>query len=144
MELVTITSINGHEVKGKDETGTELLIRKFDRIPDLKVGDLVQGHLLNEDSTRDDFYLEAVQRVHKVLVNYMVTGTSDMLVKEPDLEHVEVAISDDISDAALLRGIDNDQQGIDGDQIIISSIESIPDAAGDHKIYFEAGHILNS
>ncbi|RRJ54930.1 hypothetical protein EHV15_35760 [Paenibacillus oralis] len=144
MELVTITDICKHEVKGKDENGTELPVSKFDRIPDLKVGDLVQGHLLNNDTDLGDFYLEAVQRVYKVRVEYMITGTIDMLVKEPDLENVEKAIADEISDATLLRGIDNDGCGIDGDQIIIRTIESIPDDEGNNKIHFDAGHILNS
>ncbi|MGV2887570.1 hypothetical protein [Paenibacillus taichungensis] len=62
MEQVTITSINGHEVKGKDEDGIEILVKKFDRISDLKVGDLVEGFLLKDDTNPDDFYLEAVRR----------------------------------------------------------------------------------
>jgi archaellum biogenesis ATPase FlaH len=74
----------------------------------------------------------------------MITGTIDLLAPQPDLEHVEQVIADEVSDRQLLQGIHNHGQGIDGDQIIINSIESWPDEDGNVVTYFDAGHILNS
>jgi len=136
MELVTIISIDEHEVRGKNEFGTEFLISHAARIPDLKVGELIQGRLLHDVYDPKEFRLQFIQRVQKIRVGYTITGTVDVLVPVPDLEHVEKAIADDVTDAALLRGIDNDGAGIDGDQITVISIESIPDSVGNVKYFY--------
>jgi hypothetical protein len=138
MEIVKITSIEGHLIKGIDENSTEMLVSKAHRIPELKIGDLVQGNLLDDEHTPDDFYIEAIQRVHKVRVGYLIQGTIDLVVPVPDLDHVENKIANDISDHVLLRGIDNDGKGIDGDQILIESIESLPGETGDTAVYYDS------
>lgn len=61
METVKITKINEYEVFGVDNEGMELLVTKFHRLDNLKVGDMVEGFILNDEENEDDFYMEAVE-----------------------------------------------------------------------------------
>lgn len=58
MNEVTVIQINGIHAYGKDEDGVVIRLVKCSRVPDLKAGDVVAGHYLNEDDDPDNFFFE--------------------------------------------------------------------------------------
>lgn len=51
----TVVRIDGYQTYGEDEDG---VIVELHGIGNLMVGDVVEGHLLNDDDEPDNFYLD--------------------------------------------------------------------------------------
>ncbi|KQN96808.1 hypothetical protein [Paenibacillus sp. Leaf72] len=79
----------------------------------------------------------------KVIVTYMLVGSIEVESEDLTLDGIQSVIANQVTDEELLRGVAGDGP-IDGDLIIINSIESTPDSDLKVTTIFDAGKFLNN